>query len=201
LYDGDRLTAEYNGASATPLRRYVHGPGVDEPLVWYEGAGATDRRYLIADHQGSIIAENGASTTRYSYGPYGEPNSWPGPRFRYTGQIALPEVGLYYPSGLGRREACGATRSRLSPPLPRRERRHSSPKHVRAAPCVQAESASRKIFSGRSQAATRKSKWGHTGKWGHTPIFLLDRRSMEPSSPALTLSQFQPDRQHAALQL
>ena len=31
LYDGDALSAEYNGS--TLLRRYVHGPGVDEPLA------------------------------------------------------------------------------------------------------------------------------------------------------------------------
>jgi len=96
LYDGDRLVAEYNGSSTTPLRRYVHGPGVDEPLVWYEGAGAADRRYLITNHQGSVIAENGAITSLYRYGPYGEPDTWTGSRFRYTGQIALPEVSLYH---------------------------------------------------------------------------------------------------------
>jgi YD repeat-containing protein len=37
LHDGDRLSAEYTSGGAL-LRRYVHGPGVDEPLVWYEGA-------------------------------------------------------------------------------------------------------------------------------------------------------------------
>lgn len=94
LYDGDRLVAEYNGA--TLLRRYVHGAGVDEPIAQYEGADLTDRRYLIADNQGTIVAEQGAATTRYTYGPYGEPNTWSGQRFRYTGQIALPEVGLYH---------------------------------------------------------------------------------------------------------
>ncbi len=87
LYDGDRLIAEYNGT--TLLRRYVHGPGVDEPIVRYEGTGTSDRRYEIADHQGSIIAENGSSTTRFTYGPYGEPGNWNGARFRYTGQTTL----------------------------------------------------------------------------------------------------------------
>jgi RHS repeat-associated protein len=29
-------------------------------------------------------------------GPYGEPNTWTGPRIRYTGQSALPEVSLYH---------------------------------------------------------------------------------------------------------
>jgi RHS repeat-associated protein len=94
LYDGDRLVAEYVGGNV--VRRYVHGPGVDEPLVQYNGSGTNDRRYLIADHQGSVIAENGSTTTRYAYGPYGEPNTWSGSRFRYTGQIALPEIALYH---------------------------------------------------------------------------------------------------------
>jgi hypothetical protein len=40
LYDGDALVAEYS-SSGTLLRRYIHGPGVDEPLIWYEGAGLT----------------------------------------------------------------------------------------------------------------------------------------------------------------
>ena len=94
IYDGDRLSTEYSGANIT--RRYVHGPGVDEPIVWYEGSGTSDRRYLITDHQGTAIAEDGASVVRYAYGPYGEPASWNGARFRYTGQAALPEAQLYH---------------------------------------------------------------------------------------------------------
>lgn len=107
LYDGDRLVAEYD-AAGTLLRRYVHGSGVDEPVVWYEGSGLTDARHLMADERGSIVAVSGASTTRLAYGPYGEPGAWPGPRFRYTGQIALPEVRVYhykaraYVPGMGR---------------------------------------------------------------------------------------------------
>jgi hypothetical protein len=38
------------------LRRYAHGPGVDEPIVWYEGAGLSNRHYLVADERGSVIA-------------------------------------------------------------------------------------------------------------------------------------------------
>lgn len=57
LYDGDALVAEYDAAGAV-LRRYVHGAGVDEPWVWYEGAGVTSaaRRFLHPDHQGSIVS-------------------------------------------------------------------------------------------------------------------------------------------------
>jgi RHS repeat-associated protein len=99
LYDGDRLVAEYQGSALQ--RRYTHGPGVDEPVVWYEGASfATnpDRRWLHADERGSIVAvsDSGGNGTEYTYGPYGEPASWPGSRFRYTGQIALPELQLYH---------------------------------------------------------------------------------------------------------
>jgi RHS repeat-associated protein len=98
LYDGDRLVAEYNGAGTLPLRRYVHGAGIDEPLVWYDGAALTDRRHLHADERGSIIAtsNSAAVATIYKYGPYGEPDTWTGPRFKYTGQAALPEASLYH---------------------------------------------------------------------------------------------------------
>ncbi|MDR3506428.1 MAG: RHS repeat-associated core domain-containing protein, partial [Caulobacteraceae bacterium] len=97
LYDGNRLSAEYDG-SGNVLRRYVHGPGTDEPIVWYEGSGVTDRRWLHADERGSIIAYanvSGAVTT-YAYGPYGEPAAWSGSRFSYTGQIMIPEIALYH---------------------------------------------------------------------------------------------------------
>lgn len=98
LYEGGRLVAEYNGT--TLLRRYVHGAGVDEPLVWYEGSGLTQQRWLHADHQGSVIAtsDGAGAGTAYAYSAFGEPayDNWSGSRFRYTGQIMLPEAGLYH---------------------------------------------------------------------------------------------------------
>jgi hypothetical protein len=74
LYDGPDLIAEYDGTTGNLLRRYVHGTGTDEPLVWYEGAlGTTDKRWLLADHQGSIIGWTNASgllgEAPYIYGP------------------------------------------------------------------------------------------------------------------------------------
>ena len=98
LYDGQRLMAEYDTATATMLRSYVHGTGTDEPLIWFEGASYNDPRWLYSDRQGSIIGTAGTSgvMTPYTYGPYGEPQSWAGSRFRYTGQIALPEAQLYH---------------------------------------------------------------------------------------------------------
>jgi RHS repeat-associated protein len=100
LYEGDRLIAEYN-ASGTLLRRYVHGAGVDEPLVWYEGSGvsAANRRYLHANHQGSIVARSAPSGTTQQisvYDAYGVTTSANTGRFQYTGQAAIPELGLYH---------------------------------------------------------------------------------------------------------
>ncbi len=97
-YDGADLVAEYDSAGNL-LRRYVHGPGIDEPLVWYEGAGVANKTWLYGDHQGSIVAtanSAGVSTATYSYGPYGEPNQSTGVRFRYTGQQLLGQLNLYY---------------------------------------------------------------------------------------------------------
>ncbi|MGA7538936.1 MAG: RHS repeat-associated core domain-containing protein [Steroidobacteraceae bacterium] len=102
LYAGTHMIAEYNGPapSGTVLRRYAYGPGTDDPIVWYEGSGMTTRNYLHADERGSIIATTDASGTAtiYAYDAYGEPwqNTWTGSRFRYTGQMAIPEAQLYY---------------------------------------------------------------------------------------------------------
>jgi len=102
LYAGDQLVAEFNG-SGTVVNRYVHGASPDEPLVWYEGSGLSTRRWLHANHQGSIVATTDSSGTLvgtpYSYSVYGEPDvshGWSGSRFRFTGQIILPEAQLYH---------------------------------------------------------------------------------------------------------
>ncbi|MDZ7923649.1 MAG: RHS repeat-associated core domain-containing protein [Marinagarivorans sp.] len=106
LYDGDALIAEYNG-SGTLQRRYVHGDEVDEPLVQYNGTviGASYRRYLHKDHQGSIIAHSDSSGSVFStngtlaYDNYGiaatKNNSVVG-AFGYTGQVYFPALGLNY---------------------------------------------------------------------------------------------------------
>ncbi|MFZ5746952.1 MAG: RHS repeat-associated core domain-containing protein [Pseudomonadota bacterium] len=95
LYDGDQLTAEYT-SSGTLLRRYVHGVGEDDPLVWYEGGSA---RWLHADHQGSIVAASdasGATVAINAYDEYGIPKAGNVGRFQYTGQAWVPELGMYY---------------------------------------------------------------------------------------------------------
>ena len=56
MYDGDELVAEYN-SSGQLQRRYAHGAGIDNPLVWYEGSNiSNDNRYdLFKDRQGSVM--------------------------------------------------------------------------------------------------------------------------------------------------
>jgi len=97
-YDGQSLVAEYNGSN-TLLRRYVHGPGVDEPVVWYEGSVLNDRRWLHADERGTIVALSNGSGTSIAinkYDEYGIPASTNVGRFSYTGQTWLPEIGMYH---------------------------------------------------------------------------------------------------------
>lgn len=96
LYAGDKLIAEYSGGAV--VNRYVHGGGTDQPVVWYPGPTTAVRNWLHTDNQGSVIAYSNTTgtVTTYQYGAYGEPNAWSGSRFRYTGQIMLPEVKLYY---------------------------------------------------------------------------------------------------------
>ena len=100
LYDGDALVAEYNGAGAL-TRRYVHGPGTDEPVAVYEGAalGLAGRRYMLPDERGSIAALVNADGTPFAvnrYDAWGIPGTGNQGRFGYTGQTWIPELGLWY---------------------------------------------------------------------------------------------------------
>ncbi|MDT8757592.1 hypothetical protein MZO42_02675 [Sphingomonas psychrotolerans] len=98
--DGSQLAAEYYPSGSYPvLRRYVYGPGADEPVVWYEGSGTGDRRWLHADERGSVVAVSdaaGNATGINRYDEYGIPASTNIGRFQYTGQAWLPELGMYY---------------------------------------------------------------------------------------------------------
>lgn len=97
-YDGANLITEINQNGGGMLRRYVYGPGMDEPLIWYEGTGFGDRRWLHADERGSVIAvtnDAGNPIAINRYDEYGIPQSGNVGRFQYTGQKWLPSLGLY----------------------------------------------------------------------------------------------------------
>lgn len=101
LYDGDALIAEYT-SSGQILRRYLHGPGTDEPILWDEGGAmnCTGTYFLHSNHQGSIIATAncaGAATgAPNSYDQWGVPGAGNVGRFQYTGQAWIPEIGMYH---------------------------------------------------------------------------------------------------------
>jgi RHS repeat-associated protein len=97
-YSGSNLVAELSSPANTLLRRYVPGPGTDEPVVWYEGAGTADRRWLQADERGSVVAVSDASGNAIvinKFDEYGYPAASNLGMFQYTGQTWLRELGLY----------------------------------------------------------------------------------------------------------
>jgi RHS repeat-associated protein len=112
-YDGDELVAEYDANHAV-RRRYMHGPGVDEPILWDEGSAmdCSGTRFLHTNAQGSVVATancNGVPLSISAYDDHGIPQTrTPGGtaitntdtasfgRFSYTGQIWLPEAGVYH---------------------------------------------------------------------------------------------------------
>jgi RHS repeat-associated protein len=99
-YVGSDLLSELDSGNVL-VRRYVHGPDSagDDPLLWYEGAGTSDRRWLHADERGSVIGVSNSAGTMIAlnaYDEYGIPAATNIGRFGYTGQTWLPEVGLNY---------------------------------------------------------------------------------------------------------
>ena len=99
-YDGGDLLVEHDPWGA-PIRRYVHGPGIDDPIVWYEGSAINNatRRFLMADERGSIASitdSAGATININAYDEYGIPAPGNIGRFGYTGQAWLPELGMWY---------------------------------------------------------------------------------------------------------
>lgn len=110
-YDGDQVIAEYDG-SGTLLRKYIYGPGIDEPVCMIDANG--NRYYYTYDGLGSVTAlwHNGTVKTvveRYSYTPFGQTTvcdaagnpktsnvSDFGNRFMFTGREYDDETNLYY---------------------------------------------------------------------------------------------------------
>jgi RHS repeat-associated protein len=89
--------AEYD-AAGNILRRYVPGLAMDETVTAYEGAGLTDRRWLLADERLSVTAYTngtGGVLSRNTYDEYGQPGAGNGGPFQYTGQIWLPQAQAY----------------------------------------------------------------------------------------------------------
>ncbi|MCQ8186629.1 RHS repeat domain-containing protein, partial [Parvularcula maris] len=99
-YAGEALIQEVSG-SGSIYGRYVHGAGVDEPLVYYRGSGTGDRRFLSADERGSIVLvtrSDGSVMRRYRYDDDGnrDTESEDGGLFGYTGQLRIKGTSLWH---------------------------------------------------------------------------------------------------------
>jgi RHS repeat-associated protein len=96
-YDGSTIAEERDGNTNALLRRYVPGPD-GQPLVWYEGTGTSDRRWLLKDQAGSVVAVGSSSGTALAINTYDD-FGVPGPsnigRFGFAGRPWIPEAGLY----------------------------------------------------------------------------------------------------------
>lgn len=130
LYDGGDIIGEYNGAG-TLLRRYVHGPGIDEPLVCYNGGagaaqsctpadgGAGAKFWLHADARGSVIALSDASgnvVAKNTYDPYGEPDAGNTGLFQQAGGASHGSNCIGQAPPAANRRAAPIPRLGLTPP-------------------------------------------------------------------------------------
>jgi RHS repeat-associated protein len=100
--DGDHCIAEYDGSNNL-LRKYIYGPGIDEPICMIEAAGGyAGTYYYHFNALGSVVAlsdADGDTVQVYEYDVYGQvaasdPNHTN--PFLFTGREFDKETGLYY---------------------------------------------------------------------------------------------------------
>ncbi|UZJ45955.1 RHS repeat-associated core domain-containing protein [Marinimicrobium sp. C6131] len=99
LYSGEHVIAEYEGT--TVKRRYIPTMNRLAPVAVFEGSvlGTSNRKFYHIDHQGSVVAQtnsSGAVVSINTYDAFGVAGGGNVSRFGYTGQMWLPEVGLYH---------------------------------------------------------------------------------------------------------
>ncbi len=105
-YDGENLVAEYD-AGGTLSTRYIHGPGIDNPLAMLrdtDGNGTAEAYYYVKDHLGTVLGlvnANGAFVKEYQYSTFGKVLSTSGAAeldqpFLFTAREYDEELGLYY---------------------------------------------------------------------------------------------------------
>jgi len=101
VYDGDHCIAEYDANDAL-LRKFIHGPAVDEPICMIEVADNNATYYYHFDALGSVVALTDADANAvqlYEYSVYGQvaasdPNHTN--PFLFTGRRFDADTGLYY---------------------------------------------------------------------------------------------------------
>ena len=98
-YDGAQVIAEYDGSN-TLLRKFIYGPGIDEPICMFKYVAPTGIYFYHFDGLGSVVALSNTSKNivERSYDVFGEPNrtSSVGNPYLFTGRRYEPDSGLYY---------------------------------------------------------------------------------------------------------
>ncbi len=108
-YDGDQVIAEYDG-SDNLLRKFIYGPGIDEPIYMVDVADSNAVYYYHFDGLGSVVAlsdVNNVVVESYSYDVFGAPTiyyannseispSAVGNPYMFTARRADDETALYY---------------------------------------------------------------------------------------------------------
>ena len=100
-YDGGNVLAEY-AENGDLLRKYLYGPGIDEPISMTEVVDSNAVYYYHTDGLGSVIAlsnADGNSVQAYEYSIYGlgaasDPNHTN--PYMFAGRRFDVETGLYY---------------------------------------------------------------------------------------------------------
>ncbi len=75
LYDGGHVIAEYDG-NHNLLRKFVYGPGVDQPVCMIDVIDSNEPYYYHFDGLGSVMAltdANGVIVEQYAYDAFGQP--------------------------------------------------------------------------------------------------------------------------------
>lgn len=101
LYDGPQVIAEYDGNNNL-LRKYIYGPGIDQPVCMIEVADSNAVYYYHFDALGSVVAlsdSSGDTVQTYEYSVFGqvavEDINHPNP-YMFAGRRFDIETGLYY---------------------------------------------------------------------------------------------------------
>ncbi len=101
VHDGDHIIAEYDGNNNL-LRKYIYGPGIDQPVCMIVVADSNATYYYHFDALGSVVALSSASgdtVQTYEYSIYGEvaveDANHTNP-YMFTGRRFDVEIGLYY---------------------------------------------------------------------------------------------------------
>jgi RHS repeat-associated protein len=101
IYDGDHVIAEYDGNNNL-LRKFIYGPGTDNPVCMIEAAENDAKYYYHRDGLGNVVAlsdDAGDTVQTYEYTVYGQAGAsdrdHPNP-YMFTGRRFDSETGLYY---------------------------------------------------------------------------------------------------------